>query len=109
MQPKDYSIANHLEKTPAQTFLWALLMSSQFHRKALMKSLNDTYVPMGKSNNNVSSMINQVIRGHRISFCDDESHNKALRITLVCREKVVNCIFDDDRSGVNICRLSTLR
>ena len=84
-------------------------MSSQLHRKALMKDLNETYVLVSSRRDNVEAMINQVIRGHRISFCDDESHNKALRITLVCREKVVNCIFDDDRSGVNICRLSTLR
>ena len=28
MQPKDYSIVKHLEKTPAQIYVWALLMSS---------------------------------------------------------------------------------
>ena len=28
MQPKDYSIVKHLEKTPAQILVWALLMSS---------------------------------------------------------------------------------
>ena len=28
MQPKDYSIVKHLEKTPAQISVWALLMSS---------------------------------------------------------------------------------
>ncbi|KAK4721901.1 hypothetical protein R3W88_012134 [Solanum pinnatisectum] len=32
MQPKDYSIVKHLEKTPAQISVWALLMSSQVHR-----------------------------------------------------------------------------
>ncbi|XP_015081465.1 uncharacterized protein LOC107025133 [Solanum pennellii] len=34
MQPNDYSIVKHLEKTPAQIFVWALLMSSQSHRQA---------------------------------------------------------------------------
>ena len=28
MQPKDYFIVKHLEKTPAQIYVWALLMSS---------------------------------------------------------------------------------
>ena len=42
MQPKDYSIVKHLEKTPAQISVWALLMSSQSHRQALMKALDDT-------------------------------------------------------------------
>jgi len=64
MQRKDYSIVKHLEKTPAQIYVWALLMSSQLHRRALMKDLDDTYVPVGTNNDNLTSMINQVIRGH---------------------------------------------
>ncbi|XP_015081454.1 uncharacterized protein LOC107025117 [Solanum pennellii] len=115
MQPKYYSIVKNLEKTPAQISIWALLMSSQSHRKALMKALDDTYVPAGTSSDNVASMIHQVIRGYRINFCDDElpvegrSHNKALHITVICHEKVVNCVLVDDGSGLNIRLLSTLR
>ncbi|XP_069152059.1 uncharacterized protein [Solanum lycopersicum] len=63
MQSKDYSIVKHLEKTPAQISMWALLMSSRPHRQALMKALDDTYVPSGTSSNNVAAMIHQVIRG----------------------------------------------
>ena len=86
-------------------------MSSQSHRKALMKALDDMYVPVSISSDNMDDMSNYVIRGHRISFCDDElpfevrSHNKAMHITIVCCEKVVNCIFVDDGSGMNICLL----
>ncbi|XP_069154645.1 uncharacterized protein [Solanum lycopersicum] len=112
MQPKDYSIVKHLEKTPAQIFVWALLMSSQSHKKALMKALDDMYVPVGTSSDNVASMIHQVIQEHR--FCDDElpvkmrSNNKALHITVICREKVVDRVLVDDESGLNICPLSIL-
>ena len=90
-------------------------MSSLSHRLALMKALDDTYVPSGTSSDNVSSMIHQVIRGHRISFCDNElpaegrSHNKALHVTVICRGKVVNRVLVDDGSGLNICPLSTLK
>lgn len=76
-----------------------------------MKSIDDMYVPVGTSNDNLAAMINKVIRGRQISFCDDElpfevrSHNKAMHITIVCCEKVVNCIFVDDGSGMNICLL----
>ncbi|XP_069145685.1 uncharacterized protein [Solanum lycopersicum] len=97
MQPKDYSIVKHLEKTPAQISVWALLMSSC------------------TSSDNVAAMIHQVIRGHRISFCDDEfsaegrAHNKALHITVICRRKIVNHVLVDDGSGLNICPLSTLK
>ena len=90
-------------------------MSSQSHMQALMKALDDTYIPAGTSSDNVAAMIHQVIRRHRISFCDEElpverrSHKKALHITVICCEKVVNRVLVDDRSGLNICPLSTLR
>ena len=67
-----------------------------------MKDIHDTFVSAGTSSDNVAAMINQVIRGHRISFCNDElpfegkSHNKALHITVVYDEKVVNRILVDD-------------
>ncbi|KAK4729049.1 hypothetical protein R3W88_022037 [Solanum pinnatisectum] len=115
MQPKDYSIVKHLEKTPAQISVWALLMSSQMHRQALMRALDDTYVPVGTNSDNLAAMINQVIRGHRISFCDEElpfegkMHNRALHITCIYRDKIINCVLVDDGSGLNICPLSTLR
>ena len=115
MQPKDYSIVKNLEKTPTQIYVWDLLMSSQSHMQVLMKSLNDIYVHAGTSSDNMAAMIHQVIRGHQISFCDDElpvegrSHNKALHITVVYREKVVNRILVDDGSYLNICPSWTLR
>ena len=115
MQPKDYSIIKHLEKNPAQISLWALLMSSKSHRQALMKALDDTYVPSSTSSDNVAAMIHQVIRGHCINFCDDElpaegrSYYKELNITVICREKVVNRVLVDGGSGLSICPLSMLR
>ena len=115
MQPKDYSIVWHLEKTPAQISVWTLLMRFQSQRQALMKAPDDTYIPAGTSSNNVAAMIHQVIRGHRIRFCDNEllvegrSHNKVLHITMVCHERVVNRVLVDDGSGQNICLLLILR
>ncbi|XP_069150206.1 uncharacterized protein [Solanum lycopersicum] len=80
-----------------------------------MKALDDTYVPLSMSSDNVASMIHQVIRGHLISFCDDEllaegrSHNKALHVTVICRGKVLNRVLVDDGSSLNVCPLSTLK
>ena len=78
-------------------------MSSQSHQQALMTDLDDTYVPSHTSSDKVASMIHQVIRGHRINIWNDELlakkrlDNKALHITVVCREKVVNHVLVDDR------------
>lgn len=85
------------------------------HRQSFMRALDDMYVSVITSSDNVASMINQVIQWHQISFCDNDlpfegrSHKKALHITVVCRKKVINCVFVDDGSGLNICLLSTLR
>ena len=92
-----------------------LIKDSQLHKKALMKDLDDTYVPVGASSDNVAAMINQVIRGHRISFCEEKfpfvgrMHNKALCVTIICQERVINSVLVDDGSGLNIFPLSTLR
>ena len=56
MHQMDYSIVKHLEKTPTQIFVWALLRSSQLHRQ---EALDDTYVSVGISNNNVAATLNQ--------------------------------------------------
>ena len=83
-------------------------MSSKLHRQSLMKALEDMYVPVGTSSDNVVVVIHQVVRGYRISFCDDEfpfegrSNNKALHITVICCRKVVNRVLVDDGSGLNI-------
>ena len=80
-----------------------------------MKSLNDTYVLVGRSSDNIAPMINQVIGGHQISFYDENLpfqgrlHNKELHIIVIFRERIINCVLVDDGSGLNICPRSTLR
>ena len=56
MQPKNYSIVKNFEKTPGQISVWALL-SSQSYRQALMKALDDAYVPASTSSDTVAAMI----------------------------------------------------
>ncbi|XP_049369896.1 uncharacterized protein LOC125834788 [Solanum verrucosum] len=56
MQPQDYSIMKHLEKTPAQISVWAILISSQLHRQTLMKDLDDIYMPVGTNSDNMAAM-----------------------------------------------------
>ena len=68
MQPKEYSIVKHLEKTLTQIYVWALLMNSEYHRKALLKVLDDAYIPMETSWENSTTIVIHVIWNHQISF-----------------------------------------
>ena len=84
MKLKDYSIVMYLEKTPVKISIWSVLMSSKLHRQALIKALDDTNVPMGTSSDNVTVMINQVIQGHQISYCNNELLLKGCYTTRCC-------------------------
>ena len=81
----------------------------------MMEALDDTYVPVGTSSDNVAAMINQVNRGHQIRISDEDlpfegrSHNKALHITVICRGRVIIRVLVNDGFGLNIFPLSTLR
>lgn len=83
--------------------------------QTLMKALDNMYVTVITSSDNVESMINQVIRGHRISFCDEKfpfeerMNNKALHVTVACRKRIINRVLVNDGSSLNIFPLSALR
>ncbi|XP_070032955.1 uncharacterized protein [Nicotiana tomentosiformis] len=50
VQAREYSMIDHLNKTPAEISFLSLLQNSEAHRNALMKVLNEAYVP-----NNITS------------------------------------------------------
>ena len=103
-----------MEKTPAQISVWALLISSEYHRKALFKELDEKYVPTGTSGDNLATMVSHVIGSHQISFRESElpiegvMHNRALYITIKCRDKFVDRVLVDNGLRINIYPLSTL-
>ncbi|XP_034908128.2 uncharacterized protein [Populus alba] len=45
MKHSEYSVVDQLKKTPARISLMSLILSSELHRKALQKVLNEAYVP----------------------------------------------------------------
>ena len=63
---------------------------------------------------NLAVMIRNVVGNHRISFSNEElpfegvMHNKAMHVTIICRDYTINQVLTGDGSGVNICPLSTL-
>lgn len=115
MQPKEYSVVKHLEKMPTKISVWALLMSLEQHRHALLKDLNETHVLVGTNNDNLVAMVSRVISRHRVSFSEEELpcegviHYRALHITINCEEMILNRVLIDDGFGLNILSLSTLK
>ena len=109
----DYSILEHLKKTPVQISLLSLFLHSEEHRCVLNKVLNEAHVPKETTINQLEKMANRIFESNTITFTNDElpkegaGHNKALLLTVKCEGYYVKRVMIDGGSGVDICPLST--
>ncbi|KAK4737090.1 hypothetical protein R3W88_000787 [Solanum pinnatisectum] len=108
MPTKEYCVVEQLKKTPAQISLMSLLMNFVTHRKALVNVLSDAYVPATTTSENFFAMVGQVLEANKVTFHEDEllpeglGHNKALNITVRCRDKFISRVLIDKGSAINI-------
>ncbi|XP_070049350.1 uncharacterized protein [Nicotiana tomentosiformis] len=115
MKVQDYSIMEQLKKIPARISLLSLLIHSDEHRRALMKILNEAYVPDKITVNHLEKIASKIFEANRITFSNDElpmegtEHNRAHYLTVKCEDSVVSKVLVDNGSSENICPLSTLQ
>ncbi|XP_075080361.1 uncharacterized protein LOC142165875 [Nicotiana tabacum] len=69
---REYSIVDHLNKTLAQIYILSLLQNSEAHKNALIKVLNEDYVPNNITYRERANMVRQVLENHKITFHEDE-------------------------------------
>ncbi|XP_070007447.1 uncharacterized protein [Nicotiana sylvestris] len=114
MKVQDYSIVEKLRKTPAHISLLSLLIHSDEHPRALMKILNEAHIPNKISVNHSEKIANKIFEVNRVTFSDDEllvegtEYNRALYLTVKCKDFVVTRVLVDNGSSVNIYPLATL-
>ncbi|XP_070018031.1 uncharacterized protein [Nicotiana sylvestris] len=115
MKTVDYDVIDQLRKSPSQVSLLSLLISSSEHQKVLIKTLNEAYVPVETTVEQLERMAERFFKVNRISFSQNDfptegaTHNKALHLTIKCEGYYVKRVMLDDGSGVDICHLSTLQ
>ncbi|KAA3487044.1 hypothetical protein EPI10_030900 [Gossypium australe] len=103
-----------LHKQPACISVLALLLSSETHRNALMKVLNETYVTEDISVNKLDRLVNNITTDNFIFFNDDEiphgerGSTKALHVTTRCKGYTLSGVLIDNGSALNVLALSTL-
>ncbi|XP_016700013.2 uncharacterized protein [Gossypium hirsutum] len=91
LKHSEYSVVEQLRKQPARISVLALLLSSEVHREALMKMLNETYVTNDISVNKLDRLFSNISADNFIYFNDDEippggmGSAKALHITTRCK------------------------
>ncbi|XP_070017821.1 uncharacterized protein [Nicotiana sylvestris] len=78
----DYEVIDQLQKFPEQVSLLALLMNSTEHQKILIKTLNEAYVPVETSVEQLERMTERFFAINQISFSKNDlppegaAHNK---------------------------------
>ncbi|XP_016733272.1 uncharacterized protein [Gossypium hirsutum] len=114
LKHSEYSVVEQLHKQPARISVLALLLSSEAHREALMKVLNETYVTNDISVNKLDRLVSNISTDNFIYFNDDEippggmGSAKALHITTRCKGYTLPSVLIDNGSALNVLPLSTL-
>ncbi|KAA3461053.1 hypothetical protein EPI10_027657 [Gossypium australe] len=114
LKHSEYSMVEQLHKQPARISVLALLLSSEVHREALMKVLNETYVTKDISINKLDRLVSNISADNFIYFSDDEippggmGSTKALHITTRCKGYTLPSVLIDNGLALNVLPLSTL-
>jgi len=103
-----YCIVDQLKKTPARISLMSLILSSEPHRNALQKVLNEAYVPQDIEQKTMEHMVGRIHATNYLYFTADEldaegtGHNKPLYITVKCKDCLIGKVLVDNGSALNV-------
>ncbi|XP_027075870.2 uncharacterized protein [Coffea arabica] len=114
LKRSEYKIVEQLDRMPAQISFLNLLLTSELHREALLKILNEAQVPKDISVDKFSDIVGDVLAANHIAFSDDDltaegiGHNRVLYISVCCNGKLLPRVLVDNGSALNICPWNTL-
>lgn len=92
----------------------SLLLSSEEHRDALLKMLNESHVPEGTTMKDLEYIVGQIAGMNTITYSEDElipegtDHVKSLYITIECKGMIISWVLIDNSSTLNVCPMLTL-
>jgi hypothetical protein len=104
----EYCIVDQLKKTPAKISLMSLILSSEPHRNALQKLLNEAYVPQDIEQKTMEHLVGRIHATNYLYFTADEldaegtGHNKPLYITTRCKDCLIGKVLVDNGLALNV-------
>ncbi|XP_073261648.1 uncharacterized protein [Populus alba] len=104
----EYCIVDQLKKTSARISLMSLILSSEPHRNALQKVLNEAYVPQDIEQKTMEHLVGRIHATNYLYFTSDEldaegaGHNKPLYITVRCKDCLIGKVLVDNGSALNV-------
>ncbi|KAK8579300.1 hypothetical protein V6N13_142513 [Hibiscus sabdariffa] len=115
LKHNEFNVVEHLNRLPAQISMLSLLLSSELHRNALLKMLNQTFVPKEISADKMDRLVGNIAMENFLSFSDKEipeggrGSHKALHITTRCKGYMLPGVLVDNGSALNVLPLATLK
>jgi hypothetical protein len=110
----EYKVVDQLLQTSAKISIMSLLSSSDAHRDALMKVLDQAYVEYDVTLGQFESIEGNVTACNSLSFSDEDlpvegrNHNLALLISVFCKSDSLSNVLIDTGSALNVMPKSTL-
>jgi len=108
MKHSEYCIVDQLKKTPAKISIMSLILSSESHRNALQKVLNEAYMPQDMEQKAMEHLVGRIHAANYMYFTEDElnvegtGHNKPLYVTVRCKDCLINKVLIDNGSALNV-------
>jgi len=108
MKHSEYCIVDQLKKTPAKISIMSLILSSEPHRNALQKVLNEAYVPQDIEQKTMEHLVGRIHAANYLYFTEDEldaegtGHNKPLYVTVRCKDCLIGKVLIDNGSALNV-------
>jgi hypothetical protein len=84
IKKSDYKIVDQLLQTPSKISILSLLMSSEAHRKVLMKILEQAYVDHEVSVDQFDGIVSNITACNNLGFGDDNSPKQGNTTTWLC-------------------------
>ncbi|XP_011008751.1 PREDICTED: uncharacterized protein LOC105114041 [Populus euphratica] len=115
MKHSEYSVVEQLKKAPAKISLLSLILSSEPHRQALQKVLNEAYVPQDLNQEAMEHLVGRIQASNYVYFTEDElgpdgiGHNKPLYITVHCKDILIGKVLIDNGSALNVILMHMLK
>ena len=108
MKHSEYCVVDQLKKNPAKISIMFLILSSEPHRNALQKVLNEAYVPQDIEQRTMEHLVGRIHASNYLYFTEDEldaegtCHNKPLYITVRCKDCLIGKVLIDNGSALNV-------
>ncbi|KAK8999938.1 hypothetical protein V6N11_082076 [Hibiscus sabdariffa] len=111
----EFNMVEQLNRLPARISMLSLLLSSELHRNALLKMLNQTFAPKEILVDKVDRLVGNIAMDNFLSFSDEEipeggrGSRKSLHIMTRCKGYMLPGVLVDNESALNILPLSMLK